>query len=152
MPPCAASPCAIGAFPLEPAACAPIAQLVEHVIRNDGVGGSIPSRGTKHLLCVQRIRHLAPDAPKQNWNHTRSRAMSGPEASGARCVTVGSVKGILCGLLLLLSPAAWAGDELASGKMADGTAVPYILTTGGGTPASSRVDWIEVYGRRVARP
>lgn len=25
---------------------AAIAQLVEHVIRNDGVGGSIPSRGT----------------------------------------------------------------------------------------------------------
>jgi hypothetical protein len=43
------------------------------------------------------------------------------------------VKGILCGLLLLLSPAAWAGDELASGKMADGTSVPYVLTTGGGT-------------------
>jgi hypothetical protein len=26
------------------------------------------------------------------------------------------------------------------------------LAPGGGTPASSRVDWIEVYGRRVARP
>ena len=38
--------CAVRTFPLEPAACAPIAQLVEHVIRNDGVGGSIPSRGT----------------------------------------------------------------------------------------------------------
>src|SRR5215475_6142310 len=50
-------------------------------------------------------------------------------------VTVGCVKGILCGLLLLLSPAAWAGDELASGKMPDGTSVPYVLTTGGGTPA-----------------
>jgi hypothetical protein len=25
------------------------------------------------------------------------------------------------------------------------------LAPGGGTPASSRVDWIEVYGRRVAR-
>src|SRR5499427_976325 len=50
-------------------------------------------------------------------------------------VTVGCMKGILCGLLLLLSPAAWAGDELASGKMADGTSVPYVLTTGGGTPA-----------------
>ena len=48
---------------------------------------------------------------------------------------MGCVKGILCGLLLLLSPAAWAGDELASGKMADGTSVPYVLTTGGGTPA-----------------
>jgi hypothetical protein len=45
------------------------------------------------------------------------------------------VKGILCGLLLLLSPAAWAGDELAFGKMPDGTSVPYVLTTGGGTPA-----------------
>jgi hypothetical protein len=46
------------------------------------------------------------------------------------------MKGILCGLLLLLaSPATWAGDELASGKMADGTSVPYVLTTGGGTPA-----------------
>src|SRR6185437_13898390 len=39
-------PCAGRRFPLEPAPCAPIAQLVEHVIRNDGVGGSIPSRGT----------------------------------------------------------------------------------------------------------
>jgi hypothetical protein len=37
--------------------------------------------------------------------------------------------------LLLLSPAAWAGDELAAGKMVDGTSVPYVLTTGGGTPA-----------------
>ena len=46
------------------------------------------------------------------------------------------MKGVLGGLLLLLSPvAAWAGDELASGKMADGTLVPYVLTTGGGTPA-----------------
>jgi hypothetical protein len=26
------------------------------------------------------------------------------------------------------------------------------LTTGGGTPASSRVDWIEVYGKPVTRP
>ncbi len=34
------------ALSLKPAATAPIAQLVEHVIRNDGVGGSIPSRGT----------------------------------------------------------------------------------------------------------
>jgi hypothetical protein len=43
---------------------------------------------------------------------------------------------LLCGLLLLLaSPAAWAGDELASGKMADGTSVPYVLTTAGGKPA-----------------
>ena len=25
------------------------------------------------------------------------------------------------------------------------------LTTGGGTPASSRVDWIEVYGKSVTR-
>src|SRR5215468_9189011 len=45
------------------------------------------------------------------------------------------MKGVLCGLLLLLSPAAWAGDELASGKIADGTSVPYVLTTGGDTPA-----------------
>jgi hypothetical protein len=46
------------------------------------------------------------------------------------------MKRLLCALLLLLaSPAAWAGDELASGKMADGTPVPYVLTTGGGTPA-----------------
>ena len=46
------------------------------------------------------------------------------------------MKGIFCGLLLLLSPAAaWAGDELASGKTADGASVPYVLTTGGGKPA-----------------
>jgi len=45
------------------------------------------------------------------------------------------MKGVLCGLLLLLSHAAWAGDELVSGKMPDGTSVPYVLTTGGGTPA-----------------
>jgi len=61
----------------------------------------------------------------------------------ARSVRVGCVKGTLCGLLLLLSPAAWAGDELASGKMADGTSVPYVLTTGGGTPAY-------VQARRIA--
>ena len=45
------------------------------------------------------------------------------------------MKRLFCGLfLLLLSPAAWAGDELAAGKMADGSSVPYVLTTGGGTP------------------
>ncbi len=44
---------------------------------------------------------------------------------------------LFCGLLLLLfSPAAWAGDELASGRMADGTSVAYVLSTsGGGSPA-----------------
>lgn len=42
------------------------------------------------------------------------------------------MKRLLCGLLLLLfSPAAWAADELASGKMADGTSVAYVLTTSG---------------------
>jgi hypothetical protein len=34
-------------------------------------------------------------------------------------------------LLLLFSPAAWAADELASGKMADGTSVAYVLTISG---------------------
>jgi len=39
------------------------------------------------------------------------------------------MKGIVCGLLLLLSPvAAWAGEQAASGKTADGTTVRYLLT------------------------
>jgi hypothetical protein len=43
------------------------------------------------------------------------------------------MKRLLCGLLLvLLSSAAWAADELASGRMADGTSVAYVLTTSGG--------------------
>jgi hypothetical protein len=42
------------------------------------------------------------------------------------------MKRLFCGLLLLLfNPAAWAADELASGKMADGTPVAYVLTTSG---------------------
>src|SRR5215467_2749635 len=43
------------------------------------------------------------------------------------------MKAFLSGLLLLLlSPVAWAGDELATVKLADGTSVPYMLTGGGG--------------------
>ncbi len=46
------------------------------------------------------------------------------------------MKHFFCGLLLLLScHAAWAADELASGKMSDGTAVAYVLTTGGSETA-----------------
>lgn len=45
-------PCADRPFPLEPAACAPIAQLVEHVIRNDGVTGSNPVCGTNRDVSV----------------------------------------------------------------------------------------------------
>jgi len=47
------------------------------------------------------------------------------------------MKRLFCGLLILLfSHAAWAGDELASGKMADGTSVAYVLTTtSGAAPA-----------------
>jgi hypothetical protein len=42
------------------------------------------------------------------------------------------MKHFICGLLLVLScHAARAGDELASGKMSDGTAVAYVLTTVG---------------------
>ncbi len=40
------------------------------------------------------------------------------------------MKRLLCGLLLLLaSPAAWAADQSASGKTADGSSVSYLLTT-----------------------
>ncbi len=35
---------------------APIAQLVEHVIRNDGVGGSNPSWGTRQSRKLTTIR------------------------------------------------------------------------------------------------
>jgi len=42
------------------------------------------------------------------------------------------MKRLLCGLLLaLFGHTAWAADELASGKMADGTSVAYVLTTSG---------------------
>jgi hypothetical protein len=42
------------------------------------------------------------------------------------------MKRLLLGLLLLLvARAAWAADELASGRMADGTSVAYVLTTSG---------------------
>ena len=40
-------PCLAMRLPLKQRPIAAIAQLVEHVIRNDGVGGSIPSCGTK---------------------------------------------------------------------------------------------------------
>ena len=44
----------IGAgFALAPAGFAAIAQLVEHVIRNDGVGGSNPSCGTSASILGQ---------------------------------------------------------------------------------------------------
>jgi hypothetical protein len=40
---------------------------------------------------------------------------------------------LFCGLLLLFfCPAAWATDELASAKLADGTTLSYLLTTSGG--------------------
>jgi hypothetical protein len=43
------------------------------------------------------------------------------------------MKRLFCGLLLLLfSSAAWAGDERASGKTADGSSVAYLLTTTSG--------------------
>ncbi len=43
------------------------------------------------------------------------------------------MKRVLCGLLLLLfSPIAWAADESASGKTADGSSVAYLLTTTSG--------------------
>jgi hypothetical protein len=42
------------------------------------------------------------------------------------------MKRLLCGLLLLLfSSTAWAADESASGKTADGSSVAYLLTTSG---------------------
>jgi len=45
------------------------------------------------------------------------------------------MKGMLCGLLLLLSPvASWASEEAASGKTADGNTVRYLLTTGSQAP------------------
>ena len=47
---------------------AAIAQLVEHIIRNDGVGGSIPSCGTTlvsqnihNRLKFKRKQHILPD-------------------------------------------------------------------------------------------
>ena len=43
------------------------------------------------------------------------------------------MKRLLCGLLLLLfSSTAWAADESASGKTADGSSVAYLLTTTSG--------------------
>ncbi len=40
------------------------------------------------------------------------------------------MKRLFCGLLLLLfGPAAWAADQSASGKTADGSSVAYLLTT-----------------------
>jgi hypothetical protein len=42
------------------------------------------------------------------------------------------MKRLFCALLLLLlSPAAWAADQSASGKTADGSSVAYLLTTTG---------------------
>jgi hypothetical protein len=42
------------------------------------------------------------------------------------------MKRLFCALLLLLlSPAAWAADQSASGKTADGSSVAYLLTTRG---------------------
>jgi len=41
------------------------------------------------------------------------------------------MKRLICALLLLLSPTAWAADQSASGKTADGSSVAYLLTTAG---------------------
>src|SRR5258708_25029552 len=51
------------------------------------------------------------------------------------------MKRLYCGLLLLLlSPiTTWAADQSASGKTADGTSVPYLLTTTGGQTPSYAV-------------
>src|SRR5438105_6701718 len=43
---------------------------------------------------------------------------------------------LFCGLLLLMfCSAAWASEERASGKTADGSSVAYLLTTSGQTPS-----------------
>jgi hypothetical protein len=43
---------------------------------------------------------------------------------------------LFCGLLLLMFySAAWASEERASGKTADGSSVAYLLTTSGQTPS-----------------
>jgi len=41
------------------------------------------------------------------------------------------MKRLLCALLLLLASPAWAADQSASGKTADGSSVSYLLTTSG---------------------
>ncbi len=41
---------------------AAVAQLVEHVIRNDGVGGSSPFSGTSFLTIWDEIDWCAPNA------------------------------------------------------------------------------------------
>src|SRR5215475_11114177 len=73
MPPCEAQ-----SFPLEPAACAPIAQLVEHVIRNDGVGGSIPSRGTTTFNHLRQSRRDPASAEEQGTRQGLPQALIRP--------------------------------------------------------------------------
>jgi hypothetical protein len=43
---------------------AAIAQLVEHVIRNDGVTGSSPVCGTNDLAAFQYLQKCAEDGPE----------------------------------------------------------------------------------------
>jgi hypothetical protein len=52
-----------------PRLCAVVAQLVEHVIRNDGVGGSIPLSGTiqiKGLAKASPLSFLGQKCPKHD--------------------------------------------------------------------------------------
>jgi hypothetical protein len=82
VPACAAPPagsCQAAPQPISEAAkSAAIAQLVEHVIRNDGVGGSNPSCGTIDPPSVNLTRTLrqsmSPGGPE-----FRSPAMLQPE-------------------------------------------------------------------------
>ena len=72
---------------LTPSRKAAIAQLVEHVIRNDGVGGSSPSCGTSpSRACFQQTLRLAPPHPRR-----LDRALS-REPSAAALAAVADLK------------------------------------------------------------
>ena len=51
------------ALRLYPSADAAIAQSVEHIIRNDGVGGSIPSCGTNKIKYLGRFCQITEYSP-----------------------------------------------------------------------------------------
>jgi hypothetical protein len=57
------------ACPLEKRAGAQVAQLVEHVTENHGVGGSIPPLGTKKPSLLTLLNFLCGNCPTaRNWD------------------------------------------------------------------------------------
>ena len=75
------NPCVAGSIPAITTSFALIAQLVEHLIRNEGVGGSNPSGGTTHQV-------FAPVAQRTDRDATNVEATGSNPVGGSKCASI----------------------------------------------------------------